>query len=95
MKKELKVSEEMIKDLYACITSLKNEEECAAFLDDLCTKNEIDQMACRIKAARLLMDGETYTRVIEQTNISSATLSRVSKSVKYGNGYKKVLDRGE
>lgn len=89
--RELKVTNKMIKDLYNTLLSLENEKDAADFLDDLCTKNEIDQMACRIKAARLLMEGETYNKVIEQTNISSATLSRVSKSIKYGNGYKKVL----
>ena len=48
-------------------------------------------MAQRFRAARLLMEGKTYTQVMEQTNISSATLSRVSRCVQYGEGYRKFV----
>lgn len=50
-------------------------------------------MAQRVKAAKLLIDGKTYHQVIEQTDISSATLSRVSRCVQYGQGYRKFLDK--
>ena len=50
-------------------------------------------MAQRLHAAELLLNGVTYERIIEKTGISSATLSRVSKCVKYGSGYKKIFDK--
>lgn len=77
--------------LFKTILSLKNEEECAAFFEDLCTVKEIDSMAQRITAAKLLIAGETYEKIISETDISSATLSRVSRCVKYGKGYTSVL----
>ncbi len=77
--------------LYEAIVGLKTKEDCKAFFDDLCTYKEIDAMAQRLEAAKLLIAGETYERIIGETNISSATLSRVSRCVKHGNGYKKVI----
>lgn len=93
--KELKVDKKMMKDLYDVFLSIESEKECAELLEDLCTKNEVEQMACRIKAAKLLMNGYTYNEVIEKTNISSATLSRVSRCVKYGKGYNTTLKKGD
>lgn len=60
-------------------------------LSDLCTDREIEKMAERIRAAKLLIEGKTYNQVIEETDISSATLSRVSRCVQYGDGYKRFL----
>ena len=60
-------------------------------MDDLCTKKEVEKMAERIYAARLLLQGKTYTQVIGDADISSATLSRVSRCVQYGTGYVKAL----
>lgn len=80
-------------DLFETITSIKTKEECEQFFTDLCTLRELDSMAQRINAARLLISGETYESIIKKTDISSATLSRVSRSVKYGNGYKTVLNK--
>ena len=63
-----------------------------ALLEDLCTYTEVEQMAQRAKAAQLLKEGKTYTEVIAATNISSATLSRVSRCVRYGSGgYEKFV----
>ncbi|MDO4501428.1 MAG: YerC/YecD family TrpR-related protein [Erysipelotrichaceae bacterium] len=93
MKKDLKVDNKMIEDLYEVLLSLESKEECAKLLEDLCTKQEVEQMACRIKAARLLMENKTYNEVIEKTNISSATLSRISRCVKYGEGYNYTLNK--
>ena len=84
---------EQVKDLYDAILKLKTEDECYDFFDDLCTPKEIEQMAERYAAAKLLLEGETYESVIKKTNISSATLSRVSKCIKYGKGYKLIIDR--
>ena len=86
-----KFDEEMIHDLYQAFVQIDSEAACASFLEDLCTRKEVEQMAQRLRAAKLLMEGKTYTQVIEQTNISSATLSRVSRCVQYGEGYRKFV----
>ncbi len=80
-----------IKELYLLISSLKSQADCANLFEDLCTAKEIEQMAQRVKAAKLLLEGKTYSQVMEQCEISSATLSRVSRCVQYGNGYNKYL----
>lgn len=80
-----------IKDLFLLISSLETADDCAQLFVDLCTAKELEQMAQRIKAARLLIDGKTYNKVMEECEISSATLSRVSRCVQYGEGYKKFL----
>ncbi len=85
----------MIDDLYDLIASLKSREDCRELFSDMCTNKEIEQMAQRIYAARLLIEGKTYNQVIEETDISSATLSRVSRCVQYGEGYRKFLTDGE
>lgn len=77
--------------LYEAILKLKSVEDCQAFFEDVCTYRELEQMAQRVTAAKLLLKGETYETVIKETDISSATLSRVSKCVKYGKGYSKFL----
>ena len=82
---------EKIQHLYQAILKLDSEEACAAFFDDLCTNKELEQMAERAYAARLLMEGKTYTQIIAQADISSATLSRVSRCVQSGKGYSSVL----
>lgn len=84
---------EKLQKLYAVIRSLETEEECAAFFDDLCTRKELEKMAERVYAAQLLMEGKTYNQVMELSDISSATLSRVSRCVQYGEGYSKVLKK--
>ncbi|HCH28440.1 MAG TPA: TrpR-related protein YerC/YecD [Ruminococcaceae bacterium] len=80
-----------IKELYKVLLKLKTVEDCELLFEDLCTNKEIEQMASRIKAAKMLIEGNTYNGVIEKTDISSATLSRVSRCVKYGKGYTKFL----
>lgn len=84
-------SNHLIEQLYEVIAGLKTKEEVALLLDDLCTYKELEYMAQRIEAARLLLDGRTYNEVTDEVNISSATLSRVSKCVKYKQGYRKLL----
>ena len=77
--------------LFQLILQLDNMEDCRALFDDLCTRKELEKMAERIYAAKLLLEGNTYNQVIAQADISSATLSRVSRCVQYGNGYRKLL----
>ncbi|MBQ8740401.1 MAG: TrpR-related protein YerC/YecD [Clostridia bacterium] len=82
-----------VNDLYSLILSLETSQDCTDLFEDLCTAKELEQMAQRIKAARLLLKGNTYNQVMEQCEISSATLSRVSRCVQYGRGYKKFLNK--
>ncbi len=86
-----KCDDNMLEDLYRLISSLETEADCKLLLDDLCTKKELEQMAQRIKAAKLLLLGHTFKQVTEQCEISTATLSRVSRCVQYGEGYNKFL----
>lgn len=72
--------------LYRALLNCKTEEDCAALLGDLCTYQEIEQMAQRAASAKLILEGKTYAEITEQTGISSATLSRVSKEVQHGRG---------
>ncbi len=80
-----------IQALYSLIASLETAEDCKALFADLCTEKEIEQMSQRVKAAKLLLEDKTYNQVMEQCEISSATLSRVSRCVQYGKGYIKYL----
>jgi len=82
---------EKIAELYRIIAGLESEEDCQMLFEDLCTRKEIEKMAERLYAAKLLMEGKTYNQVIAQSDISSATLSRVSRSVQYGKGYRTAL----
>lgn len=90
-----KISDEMINDLYELLASINDSKDLAELFSDLCTEREVEQMAQRIAAAKLLLEGNTYNKVIEKTDISSATLSRVSRCVQYGNGYKKFITVNE
>lgn len=72
--------------LYELLASLNSPEEIAILLSDLCTVKEIEQMDQRIRSARLLMEGKTYTQVCEETGISTVTLSRVSRALQHGSG---------
>ena len=79
--------------LVMLLTQVDNAEDCRALLEDLCTAKELENMAERCHAAKLLLEGKTYAQVMEQAEISSATLSRVSRCVQYGKGYAKLLKK--
>ena len=83
--------QERIQQLFEIITKIDNVEDCRALFDDLCTVKEVENMAERCYAAKLLLEGNTYSQVMAQADISSATLSRVSRCVQYGKGYSKLL----
>lgn len=78
-------------ELFEVIASLENADDVRDFLADLCSASEIAAFSQRLEAAKLLLEGKTYEQVIAATDISSTTLSRVSKCVKNGSGYKKAL----
>ena len=83
--------QQRIEFLFQLIASIDNEEDCRTLFDDLCTIKEVENMAERLYAAKLLIEGNTYNQVMAQGDISSATLSRVSRCVQYGKGYSKLL----
>lgn len=85
---------EAARRLYRAILLLENEDECAAFLEDLCTITEIQDMAQRLEAAMLLRRGLNYQTISRRIGISSATISRVSRCIRYGaGGYRTVTQR--
>ena len=86
-------SNEKVMKLYTLLSQLENADQVEALFEDLCTKKEVENMAERLFAAQLLMEGKTYNQVMEQANISSATLSRVSRCVQYGSGYSRLLKK--
>ena len=77
--------------LYQLMAGIQTAEDMEALLEDLCTRKEVENMAERVFAARLLLENNTYAQVMEQCSISSATLSRVSRCVQYGEGYRKFV----
>jgi len=83
--------QERINALFQLITSIDNVDDCRALFEDMCTIKEMENMAERCFAAKLLIEGNTYNQVMAQADISSATLSRVSRCVQYGRGYSKLL----
>lgn len=85
-------SDEQKRELFRVLAALSDAESFSVLFEDLCTYNEIEQMAQRLVAAELLMDGATYTQVMARTGISSATLSRVSRCIQRGSGgYSEIL----
>ena len=83
--------QERINTLFQLIASIDSVEDCRALFEDMCTIKEVANMAERLFAAKLLMEGNTYNQVMAQADISSATLSRVSRCVQQGTGYSKLL----
>ena len=88
---ETKDRKQHMEDLYALIAGITDPEDIGLLFEDLCTVKEIENMAERCHAAKLLLKGNTYSQVMAQADISSATLSRVSRCVQYGTGYSKLL----
>lgn len=82
-----------VKLLLKSFLTLETQEECLVFLEDLCTINEIEDMSHRIEIADLLNKGKTFNEVQDLTGASSTTVSRVSRCLKHGNGYKTALKR--
>lgn len=89
-----KETDKKMEYLFDCILSLKTADECSAFFEDLCTVSEIIEMSNRMTAAKMLYEGKTYTEIIDETGLSTATISRVNRCIKYGSdGYLTVLNR--
>ena len=84
------------KQLYKAILSLKTEEECSAFFDDICTIQELEALSQRLQVACQLNEGKSYIDINKSTGASTATICRVSKALNYGDGgYKTAIERLE
>lgn len=89
-----KIKDEATDLLFKAILSLKNEEECYSFFEDLCTVPELKAMSQRIVVAKMLTDKNVYSDIVTKTGASTATISRVNRSLIYGcDGYEMVFDR--
>lgn len=89
-----KIKTDAVDHLFEAILTLKDEEECYKFFEDLCTVNEILSMAQRYEVASMLAQKNTYLEIADKTGASTATISRVNRSLIYGNdGYELVFDR--
>lgn len=83
-------------DLFQAILSLTDEEDCYRFFEDICTIKELQAIAQRLQVAKLLREKRTYNEIEEQTQASTATISRINKCLIYGaDGYQRVLKRME
>lgn len=82
--------------LVKCIMQLKSEDECYDFFEDLCTINEFQSMAQRCVVAKMLSEKRVYNEIVDATGASTATISRVNRSLNYGtDGYETVFERIE
>ncbi len=91
-----KIKDELTDRLFEAILLLRNEEECYNFFEDICTISELKALAQRLEVAKMLKLGKTYTEISEFTGASTATISRVNRSLNYGaDGYKMILERLE
>lgn len=91
-----KLKDPMVDKLFEAILLLKNEEECYRFFEDICTVAELKALAQRLEVAIMLEANKTYGEIAEKTGASTATISRVKRSLNYGaDGYKLVLGRLE
>ena len=89
-----KLRTEAVDHLFDAILSLQNKEECYTFFEDVCTINELLSLAQRFEVAKMLRDQKTYLDIAEKTGASTATISRVNRSLNYGNdGYDMVFSR--
>ena len=82
--------------LFDAILSLERREECYAFFEDLCTVTELKAISQRIVVAKMLSDDRVYSDIVKETGASTATISRVNRSLQFGcNGYEKIFERVE
>jgi TrpR-related protein YerC/YecD len=89
-----KINTEAIDELFDAVLSLQSREECYSFFEDLCTVNELLSLSQRFKVASMLKEHKTYLEIAEKTGASTATISRVNRSLNYGNdGYALVFSR--
>lgn len=91
-----KIKTPAVEQLFKAILQLQNVEECFEFFEDLCTINELLSLSQRYEVAKMLREQKTYLEIAEKTGASTATISRVNRSLNYGNdGYDMVMKRLE
>ena len=89
-----KIRTEAVDELFDAILCLKDKEECYTFFEDVCTVNELLSLSQRFEVARMLKEKKTYLEIAEKTGASTATISRVNRSLNYGNdGYEMGFSR--
>ena len=89
-----KIKTDAVDSLFDAVLSLENRDECYSFFEDLCTVNELLSLSQRYEVASMLKAGKTYMEIAEKTGASTATISRVNRSLNYGNdGYDMVFGR--
>ncbi|MFB4168590.1 YerC/YecD family TrpR-related protein [Virgibacillus sp. JSM 102003] len=89
-----KLRGKQLDQMFDAILSLKDREECYKFFDDIATMSEIHSISQRLQVAKMLTEGHTYNVIENETNASTATISRVRRCINFGSdGYKLVLDR--
>lgn len=94
MEMNKKLRTEAVDYLFDAVLSLKSREECYLFFEDVCTVNELLSLSQRFEVAKMLRDQKTYLDIAEKTGASTATISRVNRSLNYGNdGYDMVFAR--
>ena len=85
-----------VEGLIRAIVDIKNEEECKAFLEDLCTIKELQDISQRLSVAKMLDEGKNYQEISKATGASTATISRVKKCLVWGSGgYRTALERAK
>lgn len=91
-----KIKNELVDGLFEAILNLHNQEDCYRFFEDICTINELQSLSQRMEVAKMLRGNRTYLEIADKTGASTATISRVNRSLIYGNdGYDMVLNRIE
>ncbi len=96
MQNQNSLKNEKTDTLFKAILSLNTIEECYDFFQDLCTMKEIADMTQRVEAAQMLLSGQTYEQIVNDIEISTATISRINRCIQYGSGgYREVLKRIE
>lgn len=89
-----KIRTEAVDYLFDAILSLKDKEECYTFFEDICTINELLSLSQRFEVAKMRREKKTYLEIADKTGASTATISRVNRSLNYGNdGYDMVFER--
>lgn len=89
-----KFQDENVKDFFKAVLTLNTEEECEKFFDDICTVPELKAISQRLAVAKMLSDKRVYSDIVNETGASTATISRVNRSLNYGSdGYEIVLSR--
>ena len=89
-----KIKTEAVDSLFQAILTLQNLDECYKFFEDACTINELLSLSQRFEVAKMLREGRTYLEIAQLTGASTATISRVNRSLNYGNeSYDKIFEK--